>query len=232
MGNRLTLNMADKNTLSAAAADEKAKEGRILIAGITNLNKILCLQPPETSGPDGENAAKIINQANKEIHVKNVHVPGTFDAWVWDHGKKQTMFRQAGVDGLTFWAFADGDNTLKPKICLDNIQKAFEQELDKSGQSAAKMQYQTGFESTLAENMKNPRSAKDKELIKREQVISVNLENADALVKSTSAFKDTSHAVKKKYCWENAKCWIGIAVIVVLIIIILVIAICVSTGCK
>lgn len=102
----------------------------------------------------------------------------------------------------------------------------------------------------MAENMKNPRSAKDKELdkqikavtalalqnidelIKREQVISVNLENADALVKSTSAFKDTSHAVKKKYCWENAKCWIGIAVIVVLIIIILVIAICVSTGCK
>ena len=43
---------------------------------------------------------------------------------------------------------------------------------------------------------------------------------------SSEKFRDMSRSVKKKYCMENWKCWIGIIVISLVLLLILLMVLC------
>ena len=51
-------------------------------------------------------------------------------------------------------------------------------------------------------------------------------DHSQQLMVSSEKFRDTSRSVKKKYCMENWKCWIGIIVISLVLLLILLMVLC------
>lgn len=227
--------MSKANVDAATAADEALKEGKIAIGAVTNKSKILCIQPKS------DHNEQIIQLAMSECASKLS--PEKANLWIWNDNKDQMMYGRAGRDGLQYWVFATGENKLRPYTCLELVQEAFE---GKVKGSVSIMPYQVDFEPTLKSKMDRPITAKDEAyeqrfkevtalaldsialVLDRQKKIEYNEQLSMDLVSSSQRMKDSSHTVYKKYCCENVKCWIGIAVIIALIILVLVIAICVG----
>lgn len=242
--------MSTLNTGATTRADEEHKEGgEILIGAICTKKEIICLQPERDCGEAGERADAIMRHARETLYSKVE--TGKLGGVLWDKSRDHRLSFRGGQEGLAFFVLSKGENMIKPATCLELIEEAFMKELKNSGTSVGSLSYQAGFEDQLKAIMHKPVSAKDEAYNTRvQQVIALGLEAIElqlerqqkleyteelskTLVESSDRMRKTSSAVRKKYCWENAKCWIGIAVIVVIIVIILVIAICVSTQkCK
>jgi hypothetical protein len=237
------------NLGAAKAADEENKTGGdIHVAAITNATDILCLYPNRNSDQAGETAFELMTQVRQNLYDKR---KDSLAAVVWDSKSNERISFKKGREALCYFVLSKGENMYKPATCLELVMNDFEKLVENGNESTTSMKYQEGFESTLAKHAKDPKTKRDaayenrmKEVIAlalnalelqlERQTKIVYTENlSTTLVESSGRMKDSSAAVRKKYCWENAKCWIGIAVIVVIIIIILVVAICVSTGdCK
>eukprot|EP00658_Telonema_sp_P-2_P011044 TRINITY_DN141_c0_g1_i4.p1 TRINITY_DN141_c0_g1~~TRINITY_DN141_c0_g1_i4.p1 ORF type:complete len:312 (+),score=86.38 TRINITY_DN141_c0_g1_i4:139-936(+) len=241
-----TVIMSHHNAGESARIDEENKDGgNIQIGCVATDSQIICLYPPRNHGAAGDRAAQLMEQARKAF-------PASIElkARLWDSQRQQKLSCKSSPKGVSYYVLSQGENLLKPATCIDLVMKDFEKAYVSGGEPVRSLSYKAEFESTLKEHMQNPKTAKDKAYDARiKEVTALALENIElqlvrqdkieytedlssSLVKASENMAKSSKDLKNKYCWENAKCWIGIAVIVVIIIAVLVAAICVSTGCK
>merc|ERR1712070_171006 len=170
-------------------------------------------------------------------------------------GQKDGMklITMGGKSNLAYWAWGENSQETHSKMMLNFLhqcKKQFEDHIIGSKQIPDLTAHDCkGFQQTLQKLVANPQPASEQALIQkingvkmaaldaldqsmvRLKLAEANEELATQLQDSAKKMKDKTNQVKKKYCWENAKCWIFITVIALLAIGVLVLIICLSTGC-